>query len=55
MRGFIRWAHTTIGVIERRSWPAAAPIALLLFGDELEPVKRTCMWLGICCSFRLHR
>lgn len=46
MRGFIRWAHTTIGVISLVLAGAAA-VALLLFGDTLDPTKRTCMWLGI--------
>ena len=46
MRGFIRWAHTTIGVISV-ILACGGAVALLLFGDELEPVKRTCMWLGI--------
>jgi O-antigen/teichoic acid export membrane protein len=45
MRGFIRWANATIGVMSVVVACGGA-VALLYLGDELEPAKRTCMWLG---------
>jgi O-antigen/teichoic acid export membrane protein len=46
MRGFIKWAHLTIGAMSLVV-AAGGAIALTVLGDDIDPLKRTCMWLGI--------
>jgi O-antigen/teichoic acid export membrane protein len=46
MRGFIRWAQGRIGLISL-AFALGGGIVLLAVGDRLDPVKRSCMWLGI--------
>jgi O-antigen/teichoic acid export membrane protein len=46
MRGFIIRSHQLIGLMSL-VLALCGGAALLLWGDQLEPVKRTCMWLGL--------
>ncbi len=46
MRGFIQRAHQGIAVLSV-TLIAAGVIALLLLGDQIDPVRRQSMWLGV--------
>lgn len=46
MRSFIRWAQGTIGVLSL-IFAALGALALLIWGDRVEPVRRSCLWLGL--------
>lgn len=46
MRGFIRWAHGMIAIVSVIIAVGGA-IILLTWGHNLDPVKRSCMWLGL--------
>lgn len=46
MRGFIRWAQGTIGLMSL-GIAVVGGVLLVAFGDRLEPVKLACFWLGL--------
>lgn len=46
MRSFIRWAQGTIGLVSL-AFATLGAIALLVWGDRVEPVRRSCLWLGL--------
>lgn len=46
MRGLIVWAHWTTGKLSLALMGAGA-VALLIWGDRLDPVKLKSMWLGL--------
>src|SRR5688572_17576050 len=46
MRGFIAWSHRLVA-ITCAALIAVGATCLLIWGDQLTPVKRTCMWLGL--------
>jgi len=46
MRGFIRWAQSTIGLLSLCTAIVGGAL-LLMYGDQLDPVKRACFWLGL--------
>lgn len=46
MRGFIRWAHSVIGIVSLIV--AIGGFAwLLIWGHTLDPVRLSCLWLGL--------
>jgi O-antigen/teichoic acid export membrane protein len=46
MRSFIRWAQGTIALVSL-VFAVLGAVALLLWGDRVEPLRRACLWLGL--------